>query len=245
VSGTVTASATLTVNPAAGFSLRFNGTNQRARFTTIPTLTAFTVEAWIKRTSDTGRYETFLSNAANGYGQETIGVYVDGGNADCGSNPPDQYAWAYVKAGGGWFFQCSGVQATLNGWHHLAVTRDSANTARLFVDGVLKATTLNTPAPTASTGAFSIGDAADAVTEFFPGLLDEIRISNVARYTTTFAPRVTAFATDANTVALYHLDAGSGQSLVDASGNARNGVLGTSSATETIDPIWSTDTPVQ
>jgi len=245
VSGTVTASTTLTVNPAAGFSLRFNGTNQRARFTTIPTLTVFTVETWIKRTSDTGRYETFLSNAANGYGQETFGVYVDGGNSDCGSSPSDQFAWAYTKVGGGWFFQCSGVQATLNVWHHVAITRDASNASRIFIDGVLRATATNTPAPTTSTGAFGVGNAGDAVTEFFPGLLDEIRISNVARYTTTFTPRVTAFATDPNTVALYHLDGGTGQTLVDSSGNARNGVLGTSSTTEAADPVWSTDTPVQ
>jgi len=207
-------------------------------------MTVFTVEAWVKRTSDSGRYETFLSNAQNAYNRENVGVYVDGGNVDCGSSPPDQFAWAYTKSGSGWYFQCSGVQATLNVWHHVAVTRDSANTTRIFVDGVLSRTTTNTPSPTSSNGAFGAGEAGDATTEYFPGLLDEIRISSVVRYNATFAPQVTPFATDASTIALYHFDAGNGQALVDSSGNARNGTLGAASSVEAIDPVWSTDTPV-
>jgi glucose/arabinose dehydrogenase len=238
-------SATLTVNAALpGSSLIFNGTSQRARFTTLPALTVFTVEGWVKRTADTGRYETFLSNAANGYGQETVGVYVDGGNADCGSSPPDQFAWAYTKVGGGWFFQCSGVSATLNTWNHIAVTRDASNATRIFINGVLRGTLTGTAAPTTSTGAFGIGAAGDAATEFFPGLLDEVRISNVARYSATFTPQTIPFTPDASTVALYHLSEGTGQTLTDASGNNRNGVLGTSSAAESADPQWSTDAPV-
>jgi len=244
--GTATsAAATLTVSaPLPGSSLAFNGTTQRARFTTLPAMTVFTVEGWVKRTSDTGRYETFLSNASSSYGQETVGVYVDGGNADCGSSPSDQFAWAYTRVGGGWFFQCSGVSATLNVWYHIAVTRDSANVTRIFVNGVLRNTINGTAAPTTSTGAFGIGNAGDAVTEFFPGLLDEVRISSIVRYSSNFTPQTTPFITDASTIALYHLDEGTGQVLNDASGNNRNGVLGTSSSVETVDPQWSTDAPV-
>jgi hypothetical protein len=223
--------------------LLFNGINSRARFGVLSAMTVFTVEGWVKRSAHTGRYETFFSNAANGYGQESFGVYVDGANADCGSSPPEQFAWAYTKTGGGWFFQCSGVSAALNTWYHVAVTRDNAGTARIFVNGALLNTSTNTPAPTASSGAFGIGEAADAVTEFFPGGLDEIRISNIARYPASFTTQTANFVTDANTVALYHLDEGSGQTLSDASGNGHNGVLGTTPAVEPADPTWSTDVP--
>jgi hypothetical protein len=245
VTGSATATATLTVNAApAGSSLKFDGSSQRARFTTLPAMTVFTVEGWVKRTADSGRYETFFSNADSSYGQETVGMYVDGGNADCGSSPADQFAWAYTKVGGGWFFQCSGVSATLNVWHHIAVTRDSSNAARIFIDGVLRGTVAGTAAPTSSTGAFGIGDAGDALDEYFTGLLDEVRVSNNVRYTSTFTPQTTPFATDANTTALYHLNEGTGQTLADSSGNNRNGFLGTSSAVESIDPQWSTDSNV-
>ena len=207
-------------------------------------MTVFTVEGWVKRTADAGRYQTFMSDATNGYSQEIVGVYVDGGNEDCGSSPSDQFAWAYTKVGGGWFFQCSGVSATLNIWHHIAVTRDAANVTRIFINGVLRNTLTGTAPPTTSTGAFALGTAGDAVTEFFAGLLDEVRISNVARYSASFTPQTTPFVTDANTVALYHLDEGTGQVLSDASGNNRHGTLGTSAAVEAVDPVWSSDAPV-
>ena len=119
-----------------------------------------------------------------------------------------------------------------------------SNATRIFINGVLRGTLTGTAAPTTSTGAFGIGAAGDAATEFFPGLLDEVRISNIVRYTATFTPQTIPFTPDANTVALYHLDEGTGQTLTDASGNNRHGVLGTSSSAESADPQWSTDAPV-
>ena len=87
-----------------------------------------------------------------------------------GGSPSDQFAWAYTRVGGGWFIQCSGVSANLNVWHHIAVTRDSANTARIFIDGVLRGTATGTPAPTTTgAGVVYIGDAGDAGDEYFPG----------------------------------------------------------------------------
>ena len=75
-------------------------------------------------------------------------------------------------------------------------------------------------------GPFCIGNEnRNSSTELFQGRIDEVRISNVARYTATFTPQTTIFSTDASTVALYHLDEGTGQTLADASGNNRNGVL--------------------
>jgi hypothetical protein len=81
--------------------------------------------------------------------------------------------------------------------------------------------------------------------EFFAGLLDEVRLSNIARYTgASFTPPTAPFGTDANTVGLWHLDEGTGQVVDDSSSNNRDGVLGTTSGSESTDPTWSTDTPV-
>jgi hypothetical protein len=38
------------------------------------------------------------------------------------------------------------------------------------------------------------------------GHMDEIRVSNSARYTTTFTPSTTPFVNDANTLLLLHMD---------------------------------------
>src|SRR5689334_10576934 len=120
------------IGHAAGpTSLAFNGSNGRVRFAVVPAVTVFTVEAWVKRTADTGRYETFASNASTGYAKETFGLYIDGGNADCGSNPPDQFAWAYTQTTGGWFVQCSGMTANLGVWHYVAVSREDRKSTRL------------------------------------------------------------------------------------------------------------------
>src|SRR5262249_59346735 len=100
----------------------------------------------------------------------------------------------------------------------------------------VKGPTANTAAPASSTGAFGIGEAADAIAEYFNGLIDEVRISNVVRYTASFAPQLANFSPDANTVALYHLDEGNGTTTADASGNNSTGVL-------TVGAAWSIDTP--
>lgn len=86
-------------------------------------------------------------------------------------------------------------------WHHLAVSR-SGTTVRLFVNGALEDTdTLTFTAGQQSTikiGSFSDGSLA------LNGYLDEIRISNTARYTSAFTPTTTPFVNDTNTLLLIH-----------------------------------------
>ena len=48
----------------------------------------------------------------------------------------------------------------------------------------------------------------------FHGIIDEVRISNVARYTKDFTPKK-RFENDENTLALYHFDQASGTVLKD------------------------------
>lgn len=40
----------------------------------------------------------------------------------------------------------------------------------------------------------------------FNGYIDEVRISNTARYSSNFTPTTGAFTTDANTISLQHFD---------------------------------------
>ena len=85
--------------------------------------------------------------------------------------------------------------------------------------------------------------AWDNNSEYYDGLIAEVRISNIVRYTTAFTLPDALFAVDADTVALWHLDEGEGQEVDDASGNGWDGVLGTTTATQSSDPDWSTDSP--
>lgn len=55
--------------------------------------------------------------------------------------------------------------------------------------------------------------------DFFQGAIDEVRVSKVARYTSNFTPQKTPFATDSNTMMLYHFDGNTN----DTSSNSLNG----------------------
>ncbi|MCA9048300.1 MAG: protein kinase [Planctomycetaceae bacterium] len=57
---------------------------------------------------------------------------------------------------------------------------------------------------------------------FFRGLIDEVRISSVARYTEDYEP-TRRFEPDEHTIALYHFDEGQGDVLKDFSGNNHHG----------------------
>jgi WD40 repeat protein len=60
--------------------------------------------------------------------------------------------------------------------------------------------------------------------EFFDGLIHEVRISNVARKSSELQPRQ-RFEADDKTIALYHFDEGSGTVLRDSSGNGNHGKI--------------------
>jgi hypothetical protein len=58
----------------------------------------------------------------------------------------------------------------------------------------------------------------------FVGVLDEVRVSKVARYDRDFQP-APQFEPDPDTLALYHCDEGAGAVLTDSSGNNHHGRL--------------------
>jgi hypothetical protein len=109
----------------------------------------------------------------------------------------------------------------INTWYHIAVSRSGTNT-RLFVNGTQEGSTYSDSTNyLTNTTEMRIGQNFDAG---FPdnvnGYLDEIRVSNTARYTTTFTPATTAFQPDANTIMLLHCDGANGSTrFVDDGSN--------------------------
>jgi YD repeat-containing protein len=73
---------------------------------------------------------------------------------------------------------------------------------------------------------------------FFAGDLDEIRLSCVARYNGSFTPPSGPFSPDGDTLALYHLNEGSGQAAADETPNQYDLTLGASPTVENSDPSW-------
>ena len=111
-----------------------------------------------------------------------------------------------------------------NNWHHIALTWDGS-WLRGYVDGVYKSRTAQGGNQQNLTNDLYLGRRE--TTEPFGGLMNEFRLSNIARYTTqtSFSVPTTKFTTDANTLILQHLDDGSGTTASDSSGNSNNGTL--------------------
>jgi len=159
-----------------------------------------------------------------------------------------------------------GTTNVLNGaWHHVAVQRRRVDGRLwLFVDGALQGTVDGpdgdvsypddgVPGPhcggpcTWSDPFLVVGaekhDAGPAYPSF-TGLVDELRLSTVLRYTTSFAAPTEPFVADAATAALWHFDEGTGTAANDGSGavgGPSRGVLSIGGPNG--GPWWSTDTP--
>jgi len=101
-----------------------------------------------------------------------------------------------------------------NTWYHIALVRNG-NAWEFFVDGVSKGTATNSISLAdyntmwfGREGNLSDGTQIDALV----GEFDEIRISNVARYTSEFTPPDAAFTVDEDTLSLIH---GDGSTVTD------------------------------
>lgn len=160
-----------------------------------------------------------------------------------------------------------GTRNVLDGaWHHIAVQRRRADGwLWLHVDGALEAQAdgpngdVSYPddglpgsycgGPCVASDPFLViaAEKHDAGPSYpsFRGLLDELRLSRSLRYgALPFAPATVPFATDGDTVGLYHFDEGAGLLAGDSSGTVGGPSHGTLHVGGSpAGPAWSTQTP--
>jgi len=115
-------------------------------------------------------------------------------------------------------------------WYHVAVTWNTADSMRIFLDGVQVSAVESTITLLGGTQQIAIGNgSADLWNdrfEGFRGMIDEVRFSVVERYTSDFSLPTAPFQTDNLTLALWHFDEGSGNTTADATGNGFVGTFG-------------------
>jgi hypothetical protein len=209
---------------AAPSALTFNGSNygevpdnQRLY---LPL--AFTIEGWAKPQSAAGYHDIV---GKTGY---EIAVQSSGSGF---------IAEMQVSIANVWYTVKSSQVFNYGPWYHVAGTYDGS-ALHLYVNGVQVASSQLTGDIDPSTHPLRIGSVDGAGGgDLFVGSIDEVRISNVVRYSGTFTPQTTPFQPDVNTAALWHLDEGTGTSIVDASGSNNNGTLIGS-------PTWGVDSPL-
>lgn len=94
----------------------------------------------------------------------------------------------------------------LNNWVHFALSVTSSNSASIFYNGV-KVGEKHLTAPLCISSHLTLGASEDNDSQtFFKGDMDEIRISNIARYADSFTPPTTPFTVDSNTLDLWRFD---------------------------------------
>ena len=221
---TVTPLPTATPNPSGSGALRFDGVNDEVRGGPIAGLGgAQTIELWV-RPATNGQNSIIIVHGDDNTGWS---LELNGGRA----------TW-WVASTAGWRAAQHPTALVANTWYHVAVTYDGS-TARVFVNGA--------PGSAATIGAITTGPFVRigglAGYGFFNGDLDDVRISNIVRYTGAFTPpSTTRLAADTNTRALYRFNEGVGQTTADAAGNGYNLTLGASGGADSADPLWVAST---
>jgi len=185
---------------------------------TIAVPTAVTVEAMIKP-NHTGNTQEVIRLRGTGADDGCEIQINDDGSVRFDANLPSGGAWPFINS--------SGVNVFDGSWHHVAGVVDASNVPLLYVDGVLQATGSGGGTIALSgNGYVYIGLHPTNPSHFYySGLIDELRISNNVRYTSTFTPSTHPFTSDGNTLVLFHFDESSGTTTADASGNGNTGTL--------------------
>jgi hypothetical protein len=117
-----------------------------------------------------------------------------------------------------------------NTWHHAAVVSNNGS-CKMYIDGVEQTTTFTlTNSILNNTNFLHIGSNVGG-SNSFTGHLDELRISNTARYTANFTPSTAPFVNDANTLLLLHMDgANASTAFIDSASRSQTGVQATTNA---------------
>ena len=134
-------------------------------------LETLSIEAWVKVKESTGKWQGMVCKQQAGCTNRNYGIWV---------HVDKSVLHAQIGANGGCAFSIDGTtDITDNKWHHLAFTYDG-KMGRVYVDGELE-----TEAPNAeafqSSDPITIGVPNLDNANGLKGIIEEIRISNVAR----------------------------------------------------------------
>ena len=175
----------------------------------------FTIESWVYQTS----------SASGGANYHVIWHTSDVDSHGIGCIWHNDGTLEFHFGNGSWSNYRTTTTYSNNQWHHIAESR-SGGTVKIFVNGVeVQSLTRNGTYDTNQSLKFGgwrpVANGAEILGNTFQGYMDEMRISDTARYTSAFTPSTTAFTTDANTQLLIHGDSSNPQTQVgQGDGNA-------------------------
>ena len=167
------------------------------------THTTWTIEWW--------QYLTALPNAYKGILGHQLEEITPGGGISKGWGAYISNANKLTFAGSTTSFASGATTLSTNQWQHCAIVRDGS-TLKYYVDGVLDYTNTgytnkdDAPGVNLAIGyAYNVAGGYNGAL-YFPGRIDDLRISHVARYTAAFTPPTAPHVNDSETVLLMHMD---------------------------------------
>jgi Concanavalin A-like lectin/glucanases superfamily/CARDB len=230
------------VPATAGSAMNFDGVND---FVNVPDsgsldLSDFTLESWVKIDGPGFFRYPVISKGSDNFGNYALSIL---GNQTQAVPGTIEYVQKAQPPYGN--YSCGGGPITFGQWNHIAVSV-SGDTVHVYLNGALVRTcdSTNSPAPPRTTnaeplflGRLTFGPGAD---EWFGGLVDEVRIWNVARSGADIGANYN-HAVNPSTgglVGYWKFDeAFSDQNVIDSSPFGNNGTRGADSGTASDDPI--------
>jgi hypothetical protein len=228
--------------------------------------TDFTLEFWMKANPGDNSSNAVSCNTNDGWITGNIifdrDIWGPGDYGDFGVSLTGGKIAFGVSYGSSGNTICGNIVTTDGQWHHVAVTRRfSDGQLCIFVDGqqdtcgpgnvgsnrdVSYRDGRSTSFPNSDPFLVIGAEKHDAGPSYpsYRGWIDEVRLSNTLRYTGNFTRPSAPFIPDGFTVALYHFDEGSGNTINDSSGAAGGPSHGVRKyGGSPPGPEWSTDTP--
>ena len=204
----------VSVVAASNHSLSLNGTTAYAGVANSSSLNitgAITVEAWIKLNS-IGAYQAIIS-------REAFQQAGTGGGYRLVVNDTGKLRLDLFQSHNTYTTVIGTTTVTTGVWHHVAGVFDGSQ-MRVYLDGVLNGSVSTTSGPASGTGGFYIGRFSYSFNPYyFGGLIDEVRVSAAALYTSNFTA---GLGPGSNVRGLWRFD---GETANDFSGNGNNGTL--------------------
>ena len=175
--------------------------------------TSATWEAWLYPTTTTGR-RTFL---CKGYQRLSL---------NAGKVEAYVLTYGYATNGSNAYKVLGNATVTANQWNHVAVVYDGSH-IRAYINGVKTTTTDSTHTGAIYSDAYDlfVGTWYNGYSYDWNGMIDEVRISDIARYDDNFTAPKADFHPDDHTLLLWHFDEGLGTTANDASATGANGTL--------------------
>jgi hypothetical protein len=126
--------------------------------------------------------------------------------------------WSHGATGG-----LSSTPIDTGTWFHLAGVREGT-TWTIYIDGGASHMVTTSSVHNGSGQDLWVGGSGDAPEYSFDGAIDQLRISNIARYTSDFTPEDT-LEDDGDVVMMWALDEATGSTATDSTANGNDGTI--------------------